>query len=129
MKILANGEIPAEPALIDWNETLKKEARGIDDYDLGEVQDVGVSYIHTQRGVATKEQFYIPKYLVEGYDGKTLWFKISSAFATELIRESPPEDSDYRTRYRNESSPMYIEERIPVVSHSTAEPPPGDRSA
>lgn len=25
---------------IDWEKVIKKEARGIDDYDLGEVQDV-----------------------------------------------------------------------------------------
>jgi hypothetical protein len=31
----------SDNATIDWNDTIKKEARGINDDDLSEVQDVG----------------------------------------------------------------------------------------
>ena len=30
---------------IEWNDVLKKEARGIDDEDLGEVQEVQGNYV------------------------------------------------------------------------------------
>ncbi len=30
---------------INWNDVLKKEARGIDDYDLGEIQEIGSVHI------------------------------------------------------------------------------------
>jgi ferritin-like metal-binding protein YciE len=104
-----------KPVSIDWNETIKKEARGINEYDLGEVQDVGISYIHTQKGIASKEQYYIPKYLVEGYDGATLWFKISETYALELIRNNPPLDTDYRTKYLTTDSLPDVEQRIPMI--------------
>ena len=44
---------------IDWNDVVKKEARGINDEDLGEVQ-IGFNYIFVQKGLISKEKFYIP---------------------------------------------------------------------
>ena len=57
---------------IDWFELglSRKEARGLNNYDLGEVQEVGQTYVVTQKGTIKKEKFYIPKYLAEGYDGE-----------------------------------------------------------
>jgi|SRR5579872_1249983 len=110
------GQETTAPEWIDWNVTIKKEARGIGDFDLGEVQDVGASYIHTQKGIAKKEQFYIPKYLVEGFDGNTLWFKVSEAQAQEMIRETPPDDAEYRTRYGSPDTSGDIEQRMPRIS-------------
>ena len=46
---------------IEWNDVLKKEARGIDDEDLGEVQEVQGNYGPGQKGIINKEKFYIPK--------------------------------------------------------------------
>ena len=40
---------------IDWNNVIKKEARGNEDDDLGEVQEVGETYVLTQKGFANKE--------------------------------------------------------------------------
>ena len=62
---------------IDWNDVIKKEARGIGDADLGEVQEVSNGLILVQRGIGNKEIFSIPQYKVESYDGKVLKFAIS----------------------------------------------------
>lgn len=65
-------------AAIDWNQVVGKEARGArDDGDFGEMQEAGRHYVVTQRGILEKEKFYIPKYLVYGFDGHTLWFNIT----------------------------------------------------
>ena len=42
---------------IEWNDVLKKEARGIDDEDLGEVQEVDENYIFVQRGMISLPLF------------------------------------------------------------------------
>ena len=69
---------------IDWNDLLKKEARCINGKDLGEVQDVDQDYVLTQSGIlSNKERFYLPRYLVEKYDGNTIWFKISKQEAKD----------------------------------------------
>lgn len=101
---------------IDWEDTRKKEARGVDDgVDLGEVQDFGQSYVHTQKGTADKTQFYVPKYLVRGYDGDTLWFNVGESQLNEFAMDRPPVDNDYRTRYSTRNTQPDIERRIPLM--------------
>ncbi len=63
---------------IEWGDILKKEARGYNDIDLGEVQHVDKESITTQKGTLTKERFYIPKKFVQRFDGITLWFTLTS---------------------------------------------------
>ena len=35
---------------IDWDNVIKKEARGINDFDLGEVQEVNSEQVITKKG-------------------------------------------------------------------------------
>jgi Domain of unknown function (DUF2382) len=77
---------------IDWSDVIKKEARGINDEDLGEVQEVGDNYVLVQRGMINKDKFYIPKNMVEGYDG-VLRFSISEEAKSKFLRDSPPPSS------------------------------------
>ena len=75
---------------IDWNDLLKKEARCINDKDLGEVQNVDHDYVLTQKGMpSNKEKFYLPKYLVEKYDGITIWFRLSEQEDKFKVADKP----------------------------------------
>src|SRR5215216_5553684 len=60
-----------------WKETLKKEARGIDDADFGEIQSVDPEYVITQKGIIDKEIFSFPTNLVQEYDGNRVLFKVT----------------------------------------------------
>jgi hypothetical protein len=40
---------------IDWDNVIKKEARGISDFDLGEVQEVNSEQVITKKGIVDKE--------------------------------------------------------------------------
>jgi hypothetical protein len=73
---------------IDWNDVIKKEARGINDENFGEVQQVQGTYVLVKRGIINKEQFYLPKDQAESYDGTVLNFRIS--------------EYDLKTRYKDE---------------------------
>jgi hypothetical protein len=42
---------------INWDEVLKKEARGTGDYDLGEVDEVQSDTVVTKKGVVDKDKF------------------------------------------------------------------------
>jgi uncharacterized protein (TIGR02271 family) len=100
---------------IEWNDVIKKEARGSNDDDLGEVQEVGQTYVVTQKGTIKKEKFYIPKYLAEGYDGDVLRFKLTEAEAkNKFVRDMPPSAQEY-SRYKTPDIPNDIETRIPVM--------------
>src|SRR5918912_4327157 len=79
---------------IDWSDVIKKEARGSDDEDLGEVQEVGENYVLVQRGMINKDKFYIPRDLVESYDGDVLRFSITEEDAkSRFLGDSPPSSS------------------------------------
>ncbi|HYY49899.1 MAG TPA: hypothetical protein VE643_03440, partial [Nitrososphaeraceae archaeon] len=56
-----------------------------------EVQEVGEKYILVQRGIINKDKFYIPKDMVESYDGQVLRFSISEEDAkSRFLGDSPP---------------------------------------
>ncbi len=99
----------------DWNDVIKKEARGINDEDLGEVQEVGNIYVLTQKGLVNKEKFYLPKYLVEGYDGEVIRFKVSEEEAkNSFARDSAPTEKEY-SKFKKSDVAEDIETRIPVM--------------
>src|SRR5215216_6087515 len=80
-----------EQGSINWNEIIKKEARGKNDEDLGEVKEVGDMYILVQKGLISKERFYIPRSEIDSYDGDVLRFKVS--------------EEDVRTKYSGDLPP------------------------
>ena len=73
---------------IPWKETIKKEARGIDDADFGEIQSVDPEYVLTQKGIIDKEFFSLPKNLAQGYDGDIVWFKVTEEEARNSYMQS-----------------------------------------
>ena len=80
-----------EEGRINWNDVIKKEARGKNDEDLGKVQEVGDTYVLVQKGLISKEKFYIPQSEVEGYDGDVLRFKISEDdIRSKYLGDMPP---------------------------------------
>lgn len=77
---------------IDWNEVIKKEARGINDEDLGEVREVSNGFIVVQRGIINKEKFFIPQDKADSFDGKILRFNISKdEISNNYQRDTYPE--------------------------------------
>ena len=99
---------------IDWRDVIKKEARGINDEDFGEVQDIQGNYVLVQKGIIDKEKFYIPKDQAESYDGDVLRFRISKEDLDQYQHEPPSTwDSDSAqetTTYERDTT----EERIPL---------------
>ena len=63
--------------IIDWEKVIKKEARGLDDYDLGEVQEVNEDIVITKKGVVDKDKFYLPRSKALRFEEDKLWFEVS----------------------------------------------------
>jgi hypothetical protein len=74
--------------ITNWDEIVKKEARGKNDYDLGEVQDVQPEIVVTKKGIVDKDKFYLPKMLVERYDGHKVFFSITKEDAENYRKDS-----------------------------------------
>jgi hypothetical protein len=72
---------------IDWNDVIKKEARGLDDYDLGEVQNLDDKFVITKKGLVDKDRFYIPRDKAIRFDQDKLWFEVSKDEAKAYKRD------------------------------------------
>ena len=76
---------------IDWDDVVKKEARGKNEDDLGEVQQVTQDYVLVEKGIINKEKLYIPRELVLGFNGSILLFDTTTQEAKNMfLRDSPP---------------------------------------
>ena len=92
---------------IPWNETIKKEARGIDDADFGEIQSVDPEYVITQKGIIDKEIFSFPTNLVQEYDGNRVLFKVTEEEARNSYLQSQDldlEQDDFNDNERETES-------------------------
>ena len=78
---------------IPWNETIKKEARGIDDADLGKIQEISSDSILTKKGIINTKLFDIPKDLVENYDGDIVYFKLTEEEAINSYMRKEEDDT------------------------------------
>jgi uncharacterized protein (TIGR02271 family) len=106
---------------IDWDDVIKKEARGSDDEDLGEVLETGHNYVLVQKGIINKEKFYIPKNMVESYDGSVLRFNIAKdEVKSRFMRDSPSTGNEYSSSYKNMDVTAEEEQDKSNVSQDTA---------
>ena len=78
----STGSTPFNP-----EEIIEKEARGLGDADLREVQKVKGEFIVTQIGTIDKEQYFIPMNLIDHFDGSTLYFTVSKEEAKQYKRD------------------------------------------
>jgi hypothetical protein len=74
--------------IANWDDIIKKEARGINDYDLGEVHQVDPEIVVTKKGVVDKDKFYLPKSFVERFDGHKVYFSITKEDAQNYRKDS-----------------------------------------
>jgi len=79
---------------INWDETIKKEARGINDANFGEVQNVSNRNVIVERGIIEKEKFIIPQDKVESYDGEVVRFSVSEQEAQNKFYNDPSTSVD-----------------------------------
>ena len=59
-----------------WKTLKGKDVKTSDGQDLGEIKEVSENYLHVEKGTIHKEKFWIPKYVADAFDGKTLWLLI-----------------------------------------------------
>jgi uncharacterized protein (TIGR02271 family) len=103
-----------------WNEIIKKEARGIDDADFGEIQSVDPEYVLTQKGIIDKEFFSFPVNLVQEYDGNRVLFKVTEEEArNSYMRPQNVDDT-------NDFSNSEIETEAAAAATTTTTTPTND---
>ena len=78
-----------------WKTLKNRDVKTNDGKDLGEIKDISDNYIHVEKGTIHKESFWIPKYIADAFDGKTLWLLIDEEGLRDKYqygKEPPPGD-------------------------------------
>ncbi len=83
-----------------WTTLNGKNVRTNDGNDLGEIKKISENYLLLQKGKLRKHRFWIPKYVVDAFDGKTLWLLVGE----EEIRGT------YQYGKKNPSAEKYAKE-------------------
>jgi hypothetical protein len=110
---------------LSWDKALDKTAKSIDNKDIGEIKHISQEYIQVEKGLMTKDIYFIPKYYVEGYDGDDIIFSLTENEIKEKFVNHPNQsdsiliDENYKKRKETVSS-MHpeFEKDIPQVSAS-----------
>jgi len=98
----------------DWNEVIKKEARGRNDADLGGVLEVRDDIVVTERGTLNKEKFYLPKSIPHGFNRHTLLFDITEEEAKDRFSDESILTQGAKIQWTRPESTTGADSEIPI---------------
>ena len=114
--------------ILNWNEIIKKEARSLDDVNLGKVQEINETSFIIEKGTKNREKFYIPRSIPHAYNGSVILLDITEdeakkQFMTDTSMPTPStEESKALPREENgETIIPLTEERLEVSKKETME--------
>jgi hypothetical protein len=61
-----------------WNALKNKKVKSSDGKDLGDVSQVSQYYIRLEKGMVSKDKYWIPKYIADAFDGKSIWLVLTA---------------------------------------------------
>jgi hypothetical protein len=96
---------------INWNDVIKKEARGLNNADLGEVQSISDGFVLTQRGLIDLEIFSIPQEKAESYDGNILRFSVTE---DEALSKYRGESTETLSQAEESTTSTFYEQGTPL---------------
>ena len=112
--------------VLNWNEIIKKEARSLDDANLGKVQEINETSFIIEKGTKNREKFYIPRSIPHAYNGSVILLDITEDEAKKkfMIDTSMPTSSTDESKAlpREENGETIIpltEERLKVSKKET----------
>lgn len=114
--------------ILNWNEIIKKEARSLDDANLGKVQEINETSFIIEKGTKNREKFYIPRSIPHAYNGSVILLDITEdeakkKFMTDTsMPTSSTEESKALPREENgETIIPLTEERLEVSKKENME--------
>jgi hypothetical protein len=79
-----------------WDEVKDKKVKSSDGENLGKIEKVSQNHVMIEEGMFKKKRFWIPKFLVDVYDGKNLWLDIKKEEVTQrYYYDEEPASSEY----------------------------------
>ena len=112
--------------VLDWNEIIKKEARSLDDANLGKVREINETSFIIEKGTKNREKFYIPRSIPHAYNGSVILLDITEDEAkkqfmtdTSMPTPSTEESKALPSEENGETIIPLTEERLKVSKKET----------
>lgn len=102
---------------IEWDNTVKKEAIGLNGEDLGEVLEVGSTYIVTQKGIINKKRYYLPKKSITSFDGSVLKLDMTNN-DLDAYKETAGQKFEGYSSFKSSDMSKELETKIPVMAQN-----------
>ncbi|MGB6529495.1 MAG: hypothetical protein WBF33_15410 [Candidatus Nitrosopolaris sp.] len=86
-----------------WKTLEGKNVKTNDGKDLGEIKKISEEYLLLQKGIVHKEEFWIPKYISDAFDGKILWLLLSEEEVRGKYQygKEPPTNDKYAKEFES----------------------------
>jgi hypothetical protein len=82
---------------INWDHVVGQDARSRDGANLGKVRGLFEPLVIIEKGSLKKEKYYIPKSLIERYDGDVLYFRLTEEqVKISCMQDLAPSDDDIK---------------------------------
>src|SRR5215467_10186453 len=97
-----------------WKTLKNRDVKTNDGKDLGEIKDISENYMHVEKGTIHKESFWIPKYVADAFDGKTLWLLIDEEGLREKYQygKEPPPGDQYPKDLNFQGNAIWTERKL-----------------
>jgi hypothetical protein len=95
-----------------WKELKGKRVKANDGQELGEIKEVSENYLQLVKGTTHEDSFWIPKYVVDAYDGKVLWLLVSSDDFKSYAYSAEPEPEQYARGFESFKTTPYGQKAV-----------------
>jgi hypothetical protein len=82
----------SEGPTVLWSMLKSKKVKTNDGKDVGEIKEISQNFLRIEKGTISKDKYWIPKYVADAYDGKSLWLLVGEEHLLQryLYGEEPP---------------------------------------
>jgi hypothetical protein len=109
-----------------WNQLKEKKVKTNDGKDVGEIKEVSQNHLRLEKGTISKDKFWIPKYIVDTFDGKNVWLSVNEeeVRGTYLFGQEPSTEQftrDFEAFRKTKGIDVYNSEGVRVRTSSAQE--------
>lgn len=112
---MASNSSGREGPTVLWSMLKGKKVKSNDGKEVGDIKEVSQNFLRLEKGTVKKDKFWIPKYVADAYDGKTLWLLIDEEDIRDKYRngsESPPTGQQYASEFETFKTSPYGQKAV-----------------
>ncbi len=91
-----------------WSQLKDKKVKTSEGKDIGEIKEISQNHLRLEKGTLSKDKFWIPKYIVDIFDGESVWLSANEEdvkekylFGQEPSTEQYTRDFESFRKYKN----------------------------